>query len=79
MELGDIDLRRFFFYFIGSCLLGNNWSMLTCGLLGAMGVVFVIGAYDWGSLSYRFFTAYLTQPVRQGFRSLEGCWWILTW
>lgn len=36
----DIALRRFFFYFIDSCLFGNNWLVLTCRLLGAMRVVF---------------------------------------
>ena len=53
--------------------------MLTCRLLGAMRIVSDIGAYDWGSLSYGFFIAYLRQVVHQGFRSLEGCWQILTW
>lgn len=48
-----------FFYFNSSCLLGNNWSVLTCKRLAAIRVVFVIGAYDWGSLSYGFFITYL--------------------
>ena len=29
MEQNDVDLKRFFFYFVGSCLLGNNRSVLT--------------------------------------------------
>ena len=47
-ELDDVILRWFFFYFIGSFLLGNNRSMLTCRLLAAMKVVSIIEAYDWG-------------------------------
>jgi len=47
-EPNNIVIRRFFFYFIGSCLFGNNRSMLTCKLLGAMRVVLDIGAYDMG-------------------------------
>lgn len=54
----DIAFRQFFFYFIGSCLLGNNWSVLTYYMLGAMRVVSDIGPYDWGSLSYGFFIAF---------------------
>lgn len=53
-----------FFYFNSSCLLGNNWSVLTCKRLAAIRVVFVIGAYDWGSLSYGFFITYLRQALR---------------
>lgn len=44
-----------------------------------MRVVLDIGAYDWGSLSYEFFIAFLRQASWQGFRSLEGCWQVLTW
>ena len=29
-KLDDIPLKRFFFYFISSCLFDNNQSMLTC-------------------------------------------------
>ena len=47
-ESNNIVLRRFFFYFINSCLFGNNQSMLTCKLLGVMRVVLDIGAYDMG-------------------------------
>lgn len=43
--LDDVVLRRFFFYFVGYCLLGNNRSVLTCRLLVAMKVVSDIGAY----------------------------------
>ena len=32
VELDDIALRWFFFYFISSCLFGNNRSVLTCRL-----------------------------------------------
>lgn len=39
----DIALRRFFFYFIYSCMFGNNQSMLTCKLLRAMRVVLDMG------------------------------------
>lgn len=78
-ELDDIDLGWFFFYFVGSCLLGNNQSMLTYRLLGAMRVASIIRAYDWGSVSYGFLISYLRQVVHQGFRSLEGFWQILTW
>jgi len=46
----DIAFRRFFFYFISSCLFGNNRSVLTCKLLEAMRVVSDIGTYDWESL-----------------------------
>ena len=45
-ELDDIAFRQFFFYFIGSCLFGNNRLVLTCKLLGAMSVLSDIGAYD---------------------------------
>ena len=41
----DIALR-WFFYFIGSCLFGNNRPVLTYRLLGAMRVVSDIGAYN---------------------------------
>jgi len=58
-KLDDVTLRQFFFYFIGNCLLGNNRSVLTCRLLVAIRVVSVIGAYDWGSLFYGIFIAYL--------------------
>lgn len=78
-EVDDVTLKRFFFYFISSCLLGNNQSVLTCKLSADMKVVSVIEAYDWGSFSYKFFIAYLRQMSCQGFRSLEGCWRILTW
>ena len=78
-ELDDITLRWFFFYLIGSCLFGNNQSVLTCRLLGAMRVVLDIGAYDWGPLSYGFFITLLRQVSWQGFRSLEDYWQILTW
>ena len=78
-EPDDVALKRFFFYFISSCLLGNNQLVLTCRLLADMRVVSVIGAYDWGSFSYGFFIAYLRQTLRQGFKSLEGCWHILAW
>ena len=78
-ELDDVNLKRFFFCFIGSCLLGNNQSMLTCMMLGAIRVASIIRAYDWGSVSYRFFISYLRQVARQGFRILEGFWQILTW
>lgn len=57
--LDDVALRSFFFYFIGSCLLGNNRSMLTYKLLVAMRIVSVLGAYDEGSLSNGFFIFYL--------------------
>ena len=67
----DIALRWFFFYFIGSCLLGNNRSVLNFRLLVANRMVFVIGDYDWGSLSYRFFIAYLRQASRQGSGALR--------
>ena len=60
-DLDNVALRQFFFYFISSCLLGNNQSLLTCRLLAAMRVVSVIGAYDWGSLSYGSFIVYLRQ------------------
>ena len=57
-EPNDIVLRQFFFYFISSCLFGNNQSVLTCKLLGAMRVVLDIGAYDRGApflwIIYRF-------------------------
>ena len=53
-ESNDIALRRFFFYFISSCLFGNNQSVLTCKVLGVIWLVSVIRAYDWGSLSYGF-------------------------
>ena len=46
-EPDDVALKRFFFYFISSCPLGNNQSVLTCRLLVDMRVVSVIGAYDW--------------------------------
>ena len=46
VELDDIVFRQFFFYFIGSCLFGNNRLVLTCKLLGAMSVLSDIGAYD---------------------------------
>ena len=72
-----IALKRFF-YFICSCLFGNNRSVLTCKLLGAMKVVSDIGAYDWGSISYGFFITFLRQASGQDFRGLEGCWQILT-
>ena len=78
-ELNEIALRLFFFYFISSCLFNNNWSVLTYQLLSAIRVVSDIEAYDWGSLYYRFFIAYLRQASQQGFRSLEGCWLILMW
>lgn len=45
-ESDDVVLRRFFFYFIGSFLLGNNRLMLTYRLLAAMRVVSIIEAYD---------------------------------
>lgn len=45
-EPDDIAFRQFFFYFIGSCLFGNNRLVLTCKLLGAMNVLSDIGAYD---------------------------------
>ena len=71
MGPNDVDVRQFFFYFINSCLLGNNWSVLTCKLLEAMRVVSVIGAYNWGSLSYVFFIAYLRQASCQGLGALR--------
>lgn len=46
VESDDVALRRFFFYFIGSCLLGNNRSVLTYRLLVAMRLVLAIRAYD---------------------------------
>ena len=46
VEPDDVALRRFFFCFIGRCLLGNNRLMLTYRLLVTMRVVFVIGAYN---------------------------------
>lgn len=48
VELDDIALRQFFFYFIGSCLFGNKWLVLTCKLLGAIRVMLDIGANNWG-------------------------------
>ena len=45
-ELDDIAFRQFFFYFIGSCLFGNDRLVLTNKLLGAMSVLSDIGAYD---------------------------------
>jgi len=42
-EPNDITFRRFFFYFISSCLFGNNRSVLTYKLLGAMKVVSDMG------------------------------------
>ena len=45
-EPDDIAFRQFFFYFIGSCLFGNNRLVLTYKLLGAMSVLSDIGAYD---------------------------------
>ena len=36
-------------------------------------MVSVIRAYNWGSITN------LRQEMRQGFRSLKGCWQILTW
>jgi len=60
VESDDVAFKGFFFYFIGTFLLGNNRSVLTCRLLVAMKVVSIIGAYDWGSHSYGFFIAYLT-------------------
>ena len=42
-ELDDVVLKKFFFFFIGSYLLGNNRSVLTCRLLVAMRVVSIIG------------------------------------
>ena len=32
-KLDNVTLKWFFFYFISSCLLGNNRSVLTCRLL----------------------------------------------
>ena len=61
MSLLGSSFFFFFFNFIGSYLFSNNKLVLTCRLLAAMRVVFVIGAYDWGSLSYGFFIAYLRQ------------------
>lgn len=49
----DIALRQFFFYFINSCLFGNNRSMLTCKLLGAMRIVSDIRAYNWGAYGHK--------------------------
>ena len=69
----DISLRRFF-YFIGSCLFGNNQSVLTCKLLQAMRVVSDIRAYDWGAFSYGLFITFLRQASRCGLRCLKGCW-----
>lgn len=79
IDSDDVAFVLFFFYFINSRLLGNNWSMLTCKMLVAMRVVSIIEAYDWGSLSYGSFIAYLRQPSCQGFKGLEGYWQILTW
>lgn len=45
-ELDYVAFRRFFFFFIGSCLFGNNRSVLTCRLLAAIRIVCNIGAYD---------------------------------
>ena len=45
-ELDGVAFRRFFFYFIGFCLFGNNISVLTYRLLAAIRVVSDIGAYD---------------------------------
>lgn len=59
VEPNDVVFRWFFFYFIGSFLLGNNRSVLTYRLLVAMRVVPVIGAYNWGSLYYEFFISFL--------------------
>ena len=73
-KLDDVALKWLFFYFNSSCLLGNNWSMLTCKRLVAIRVVFVIGAYDWGSLSYGFFIAYLRQALR--YLKVFGRFWI---
>ena len=70
VELDNVALKRFFLYFIGSFLFGNNRSVLTYKLLGAMRVVLDIRAYDLGALSYGFFIAFLRQTSRCGFRSL---------
>lgn len=42
----DIPFKQFFFYFIGSCLFGNNRSVLTYQLLSTIRVVSNIEAYD---------------------------------
>ena len=60
-EPDDIALRWFFFYFISNGPFGNNRSMLTYPLLLSMKVMSNIGAYDYGSLSYGFFIAFLRQ------------------
>ena len=70
----DIHLRRFFLWFLGSCFLGNNESVLTVQLLWAMGVVSDIETYDWGLVTYGFFISLLRQASQRDFRSLEGCW-----
>ena len=48
VEPNDIALKQFFFYFIGSCLFGNNRSVLTCKPLIAMRIVSNIGALGIG-------------------------------
>ena len=44
-----------------------------------MRAVFDIGKYNWGSVTYVFFIAFLRRASQWDFRSLEGCWQILTW
>ena len=55
----NAHLCRFFLWFLGSCFLGKNWSVLTCLLLWAIGVVFDIRTYDWGSVTIGFFISFL--------------------
>lgn len=46
VELNDVTLKYFYFYFISSCLVGNKKLVLTFRLLIAMKVMSIIGAYD---------------------------------
>ena len=75
----NIQLRQFFLWFLSSCFFSNNRSVLTCQLLWARGVVYGIGTYDLGSVTYGFFITFLRRAFQQDFRSIEGCWQILMW
>ncbi|KAL7198026.1 hypothetical protein ACSBR2_020529 [Camellia fascicularis] len=79
-ETKAILFRRFFLYFLGSCFLSNNRSIINHELVQFLEQIEEIGSYDWGAITYAAFLAGTRRKVTGEMGAFTGFWpFLLFW